>query len=169
MNTNTITIIIISLVILLFIGIGVLLIVLYKRGKKKAIQSLTWPETTGTIIQSRVATEYSTMGGDDDEHAGGQPMYFADVQYTYRVEEMLYISERLSFGGKRQYSNPQKAEEEAARYPEGSTVAVFYDPEKHKSSVLERSAKGSGAFLAAGIVFLGIGFITFIAGLIILL
>jgi hypothetical protein len=62
MGSNKIILLIVSLIVLLFSSIDPLLIVLYQRGKMKAIQSLTWPETTGKIIQSRLATEYSIMG-----------------------------------------------------------------------------------------------------------
>jgi hypothetical protein len=167
MAANTLTIIIVIFLFILFSGIGILLILLNQRAKKKASQSQSWPKTTGTIVKSRVATESSVFGGDDAQ-GESQPMYLADIEYTYRVGDMVYTSKRVAFGGKSQYSKPLKAEEEAARYPEGKSVTVFYNPEKHQEAVLEQSAKGSGVLLIAGIVFLAIGVIALLVGLILL-
>ena len=152
---------------MIFSGIGILLIVLHQKNKKKAEKSLSWPETGGTVIKSEVVTGESVFSSDDDGES--QPMYSAEINYTYQVDDMLYTSNRISFAGKASYSRPDKAEAILERYPEGSSVTVFYNPDQHDLAVLERSAKGSGALFAAGIVFLGIGVITLIVGILILI
>jgi hypothetical protein len=168
MDGNTLTIIIVGSLFILFSGIGLLLILLQQNSKKKAAKSLSWPEVTGTIIKSEVAVGESVFGGDDDQ-GQSQPMYSPEVSYTYQVGETLYTSNRISFAGKTSYSKPDKAEAVTRQFPEGSKVAVFYDPDKEDVAVLERSAKGSGVLLTAGIIFMSIGVITMIVGILILI
>ena len=167
MNANTLGLILMVSFVILFSGIGILLIFLHQKNKRKAEKSLAWPETKGTVIKSEVVVGESVFGGDDDGQS--QPMYSAEISYTYQVDEMLYTSDRISFAGKSSYSKSDKAEAFTKQYPEGSTVRVFYDPEKREVAVLERSAKGSEVLLIAGIVFLSIGVISLIVGLVILL
>ena len=139
---------------------------IYQRQKKRAAASLAWPEAQGTVVSSRVAVGESAF--NSDEEGGSQPMYSAEVSYTYQVDGVLYTSDRIAFAGKSSYSKPKKAEEEIARYPEGMRLPVFYNPGKAEESVLVRSAKGSGIFLGMGIVFLSIAVITLVVGLILL-
>ena len=167
MNANNLGLILMVSFVILFSGIGILLIFFHQKNKRKAEKSLAWPETKGTVIKSEVVVGESVFGGDDDGQS--QPMYSAEVNYTYQVDDMVFTSERVSFAGKTSYSKPDKAEAVTRQYPEGSTIRVFYDPEKREVAVLERSAKGSGMLLVAGIVFLSIGLISLIVGLIILL
>lgn len=168
MNANTLGLILVISFVVLFSGIGIVLILLHQRNKKKAHESLSWPETKGTIIKSKVVVGESVFSSGDDDDGQSQPMYSAEITYHYQVGDMLYTSERISFAGKTSYSKPEKAEAITKQYPEGSIVSVFYDPDKSEIAVLERSAKGSGALIVAGIVFLSIGLITLIVGILIL-
>ena len=166
MEGNTLAVILIVSFFILFSGIGILLILMHQKNKRKAEKSLSWPETKGTIIKSEVVLGESVFSNDDEGES--QPMHSAEVSYTYQVEDTLYTSDRISFATKSSYSRPDKAEAVTKLYPEGSQVTVYYDPDHHDIAVLERSAKGSGALLAAGIVFLSIGLITVIVGILIL-
>ncbi len=168
MDANTLTIILTISFFVLFSGIGILLIFLYRRSKKKALNSMSWPETKGTVIKSEVAVGDSVFGGDDDE-GGSQPMYSAEISYTYQVGDTLHTSDRISFAVKSSNSKPDKAKAVTERYPEGSEVNVFYNPDQHEVAVLERSAKGSGVLNVMGIIFLSIGVISLIVGVIILM
>lgn len=167
MDTNTLAFIIVAGLAVLFLGIGILLIFLYRRNQKKASESLTWPETTGTIINAKIRVEDSVFDNDEFQN-GSQQMYSADISYTYQADGILYTSERISFAGKSSYSKRQKAEEIIARYPVNSTVSVFFNPQKHEEAVLDRSAKGSGVLMGAGIAFLSIGLIALVLGIILL-
>ena len=168
MDSNTLAVVLVVSLTVLFCGIGIVLLLISRRNKKKAAASLSWPETTGRVIKSTIDIGYDVMGSDDSQ-GESQPMYSAAVSYTYQVDDMLYTSDRISFGGKSSYSKPDKAETEIAKYPEGSRVSVFFNPQRHEEAVLERTAKGSGVFLIAGVAFLIIGVITLIVGIIILL
>jgi hypothetical protein len=167
MEASTLSIILIVSLVVLFSGVGILLILLHQRNKKKAKRSLSWPETKGTVIKSEVVVEESVFGSD--EQGQSQPMYTADISYTYQVDDMLYTSDRISFAGKTSYSKPDKAEMIVAKYPDGSNVSVFYDQSNPKEAILERSAKGSGVLLVAGVIFLVIGLISLVVGIVLLL
>lgn len=168
MAANTLTIGLIITFVVLFSGIGILLILVHLRNKKKAVESMSWSETTGTVKKSSVEVGESVFGSDDAQDES-QPMYSPEISYTYRVGDMVYTSDRISFAGKSSYSKPEKAEAMIADYPVGATVSVFYNPEKHELAVLNRSAKGSGILLAVGIGFLVIGVISLIVGIVIIL
>ena len=168
METEMLTLIFVISFVILFSGIGILLILLHQRNKKKAIKSLSWLETTGTVIQSEVEIGESVFSSDDDGEQS-QPMFSAAVSYIYQVDDMLYTSDRVSFGVKTSHSKAEKAEAIVAQYPEGARVSVFYDPDRHDSSVLERTAKGSGVLLIAGVIFLCIDLISLIVGIVILM
>ena len=167
MDSNTFLVVLVFVLTVLFLGLGIVLILIYQRNKKKAVASMAWPETRGTIVSSRVVEGESSFSSDDD--GGSQPMYSAEVTYTYQVDGVLYTFDRVSFAGKSSYSNPKKAEEQTAKFPEGSQVAVFYNPEKSDEAVLERSAKGSGIFLGMGIGFIAVAVITLVVGLVLFL
>lgn len=166
MSANTLGLILVVSFVFLFSGIGFVLILLYQRKKKKATVSMSWPETKGTVIKSEVSVGESVFGSDDEGQS--QPMYSALVSYTYQVENTLYTSDRISFGGKSSYSKPDKVKMVLGHYPEGKSVSVFYDPKKPEEAVLARSAEGSGVILVAGISFLVIGLLTLVIGVILL-
>ncbi len=164
MNILWIIILIAGLAIL-FIGIGLVLILINQRNKRRAQKSMGWYETHGTVDRSQVRVENDVFS--DDEQGASQPMYSADVAYSYQVKDMVYTSDRISFGGKSSSSNRLKAEEIVERYPVDSEISVFFDPEKPQDAVLERTYQGSNIFLGTGIGFIVIGVITIIVGLVI--
>jgi len=168
MEANTLGKILMVFFVVLFSGIGFFLIFLYRRHKKKAKASMSWRETKGTVIKSEVAVEESVFGSDDDQ-GQSQPMYSAEITYTYLINDVLYTSDRISFAGKSSYSKPEKVEMFIAKYPDGSGVSVFYNPNEPKEAVLERSAEGSVVLLVAGIVFIVVGLISLVVGSILLL
>ncbi len=152
---------------ILFFGIGVVLILINQRNQRKANDSQQWPESKGTVDRSQVQVQDDVFSSD--EQSASQPMYSADVAYSYQVKDMIYTSDRISFGGKSSYSNRLRAEEIVDRYPEGSEVTVYFDPAKPQEAVLERTSKGSRVFLGAGISFIAVGVIILIVALIIIL
>jgi hypothetical protein len=152
----------------IFCGLGIALLLIFRRNKRKATASFTWPETQGTVIKSTIDIGHDALGSDDSQ-GESQPMYSASVNYTYQVGDILYTSDRISFAGKSSYSKPDKAEALISKYPEGINNAVFYNPQKHEESVLERTSKGSGVFLIAGIAFFIIGLIALVIGSILLI
>ncbi len=139
------------LVITLALGGG--LIFFSKRSKKKADLSQGWPSVGGKVILSEVRQSANT-----DEDGYTSYSYYPRVEFAYMVAGQSYESKRLSFGGVTGTSNPDKAQETVNKYPVGSPVTVYYNPEKPSEGVIERVAGGSRLALIMGIILLIISF-----------
>jgi hypothetical protein len=137
---------------LLFLGIGIFLIYRTQQSKKKAQISQSWPSTTGQITDSHVSRSQSTDSDGDTSTS-----YSARVAYTYQVGGQTYSGQNIAFGFNPSYSNESKAQADAARYPVGSQVPVYYDPTKPSDAVLARQASGSNVVMILGIIFIAIG------------
>jgi Protein of unknown function (DUF3592) len=137
---------------LLFLGLGIFLIYRTQQSKKKAQVSQSWPSTTGQITDSQVSRSQSTDSDGDTSTS-----YSAQVAYTYQVGEQTYSGKQIAFGFNPSYSSESKAQADAARYPVGSQVPVYYDPSKPSDAVLQRQVSGSKVGLILGIIFIIIG------------
>jgi hypothetical protein len=81
---------------------------------KKCDVARHWETATGQVVGSAVR-----------EVSNG---YMPEVSYTYEVAGRGYASDRLRPGGTPMLNSQTKAAALAAAFPEGSTVAVRYDP-----------------------------------------
>ncbi len=167
-SSSTITILITGFLTVLFFGIGVGLIFLHRRNKRKTEESLSWPETIGTVSESTIK-QGSNVLGSSDEDGESSPVFTAEISYSYQVGGAEYASKRVAFGGSRSYSKRESAEKEAVRYPEGTRLPVYYDPKNPKEAVLDRTVKGSNMVFVMGIMFIIIGLITLVVGVLVLL
>jgi uncharacterized protein DUF3592 len=88
-------------------------------------ESEHWTPTPGTVLDSKV--DWHSMGklGSD---------YFPTVRYRFIVDRAVFISDRVSFSG---YGSEERAKEEVAKYPPGTTVTVRFRPADPRESVLE--------------------------------
>jgi Protein of unknown function (DUF3592) len=137
---------------LIFVGLGSFLIYRTQQSKKKAQVSQNWPSTPGQVTDSHVSRSQSTDSDGDTSIS-----YSARVAYTYQVGGQAYSGQNNAFGFNPSYSSESKAQAEAARYPVGSQVPVYYDPGKPSDAVLERQASGSKVAMILGIIFIVIG------------
>ena len=104
----------------IFIACSAFLFLEYLR--YKARQALSWPDTEGLIIQSKMISD---QRGDWDE----------SVVYEYHVEQKKYENRDVSFFTWTSYS-PLKT---LKKYKKGSSVRVYYNPNNPADSVLELS------------------------------
>lgn len=137
---------------LLFLGLGIFLIYRNQQSKKKAQLSQNWPVTKGQITDSHV-----NRSVDTDSEGSTSTTYAASVAYTYDVGGQVYNGRNIAFGFNPSYSNQSKAQATVARYPAGSAVSVYYDPNNPADAVLERQVSGSNVMMILGIVFTVIG------------
>jgi len=95
-----------------------------------ARSSLGWPMTTGTVVQSEVASH--------DSHSDGKTtrMYTAEVHYSYSVNGVRHTSDRVTPGDS-STSRASSKQEIVGRYPAGARVPVYYDPDRPQSALLE--------------------------------
>lgn len=95
------------------------------------LNSRNWPVTQGTVMQSGIHSRQST-----DEDGFTSTTYGATVLYTYNVSGEEIRGSRRSFADTRT-SSVRRAEQILERYPQGSSVTVYYHPDKPTLSVLE--------------------------------
>ncbi|MHA2251186.1 MAG: DUF3592 domain-containing protein [Candidatus Kariarchaeaceae archaeon] len=96
-----------------------------------AYESNEWEKTSGTVILSEMRT--ST---DSD----GLPSYRPDIRYNYVVEGREYSSSAIYVGGK-VGEGLYYTERLLEKYPVGSSLTVFYNPQDHSQSVIEPGLK----------------------------
>ena len=145
-----------------FVGVAILLLGLawiglfgfiHFRAVAKAKASETWPTTAGKVLSSQVIEEESR-----DREGGTSTWYNPVVTYSYSAEGASHQASRIRFANMRQ-ARRAKAEEIAARYPEGSTPVVRYNPAKPAEAVLESQKPGPLYLVMAafGLLFVGFG------------
>lgn len=146
------------LLIPIFLGLGALAfggVFFYfgLRSRRQASAAGNWPSAAGqvTAVSIHTQTNYSSEGAPSVSY---QPV----VEYDYTVIGTPYHGSRVAFGadsfGRRQ------AEGVLAKYPPGTSVTVYYNPDKPEEAVLEKSAQGTLLFMIVGgvIAFMGVCF-----------
>ena len=93
---------------------------------KTANASGDWPTIQGTVIESRIQEHQSGL------HASYKPI----VRYEYSVNDEFYSGSVLSLSD---YSSQDKfvARKIARKYPFGSNVTVYYNPDNPSEALLE--------------------------------
>ena len=94
--------------------------------RRTAAQAQSWATTTGRVILSTLEARRGSKGGT---------VYYPVVQYQYRVHAMDYESRKIMPGMEWGGSGAQAV---VAKYPTGSTVTVYYNPENPAEALLER-------------------------------
>lgn len=148
---------------LIFTGLGALLVVvglivflIRRRSAAKQASSLAWPSCQGQVTRAVVQSSR-----DKDDHV----TYSAAIAYAYAVNGQSLSGDRVAWGGRSSSSNAREAEAMVARYPVGSAVQVYYNPERPGEAVLEPAAKGglrtlmivAVSFVVVGVIFIAIG------------
>lgn len=140
---------------LIFVFIGAAAINFGRNAAAKAKQSLSWPTTEGEVAHSAILyqTETSTT-------TGNASTFKADVVYRYKVHGVSYTSSKIAFLDLASTTN--RAQTLVIRYPDNSTVQVYYNPANPAEAVLEPGDASGVTFLyvfgslfaAAGLFFL---------------
>ena len=144
-----------SLVSLVLICIGGVIINYAIRMAGKARESSSWPSTEGEIAHSAVLSQTDTTANDNSTTT-----YKADISYRYKVNGTNYSSSRISLVDFA--STSARAQSTVGRYPDKSTVQVYYNPSNFAEAVLEPGGAGGinvlylvgGIFAASGLFFL---------------
>ena len=135
---------------LLLLGFGVLLTYWGSTQLRLAYQTHAWPATPGTILKANVIEQIQTNND--------QPFteYYPDITYQYTVGDKTYEASRVQAGPQRTIGS-DGADKLRYRYPKGTDVTVYYNPQNPQQAVLERTSYTEGALSLAAGVFLGIG------------
>jgi hypothetical protein len=142
-----------SLMSLVFVAIGAAVLSYARRTAEKARQSASWPTTAGEIAHSAMLYQTDRTAG-----TGNTAAYRADVSYRYKVNGANYSSSQITLAD---FSSTRtRAQGIVERYPDKSTVEVYYNPANPSESVLEPGSTGGitlvylfGAGFAAGGLF----------------
>jgi hypothetical protein len=102
---------------------------------RKAKASLTWTSVAGEVVFSGMITD-----GSD------QNTFYPSVTYNYSVNGQPLQSSRVGFNG-------VKSKKMLAKYPKGSRVEVFFDPNQPSTAVLEKGGSTkTGMFVGAAVI-----------------
>jgi hypothetical protein len=130
---------------IIFAGLGIALLLgaglvyLYRqRAAAKQAASVSWPTVQGQVSRSWVHSFH-----DNNKTL----QYMGRVKFAYDVDGRRYESERIAWGGRSYSSTATEAHETVDRYPTGSSVQVYYNPDKHKEAVLEPAETGGLSML----------------------
>ena len=119
--------------------LGVLILSMV-RSARKASASNHWPTTDGRILKSSIHTRRSS----GKSHS---TIYEPKIQYEYTAGGQRYQSDQLSYSMVAGTSFESWAHGIVDKYPEGSSVQVYYNPSKVSEAVLEHTNGGFGGIL----------------------
>lgn len=112
----------------------ILFAAIYKYFEVRAARD--WPSTPGkVVISAPEVRSVKVMDSDREEGHRFEERNFANVTYEYVIAGQKYRNNRVSIGEDR--GNFEVAET-IARYPVGTPVTVYYNPNKRGEAVLER-------------------------------
>lgn len=126
------------LVPVLLVVIGAVGLFLSGRDLLRGRSSASWPTTQGEVVYSSLEQHMST-----DSDGDASVTYGAKVVYNYQVGGQALTGDRRRFSESRS-SSARRAQEAVNRYPVGSQVTVYYDPDNPQVSVLETGASAGG-------------------------
>lgn len=131
-------------ILFIFLGLIVMLSSLWlQRMNSKAA---SWPSANGTIITS---IPYANPKNTDSD---------IFIKYRYTINALTFESKVISFATRSDTRSDR--ERLVAKYPVGSIVPIYYDPNNPKTSVLERNpSRGWMGAFAIGTILIVIGFL----------
>lgn len=122
----------------------------------KSHKARDWPTVEGVIIKSSTRSQR-------EPGVNSSPTIIADVWYTFVIDGTKYQNNTISHA---QYgsSSASHAVKEAHKYPVGSKVMVYYNPDNLHDSVLELKTPwvfiGIFAGLGSILIYIGIGMLS---------
>lgn len=103
----------------------------------RARRSMSWPSTTGHVNSATVDVRVKNGAN------GTSTLYCPMIAYEYVVDGHHYMQNRLLMGAPVSSNFRSRAQKWVDRYPEGSTVKVYYNPDNPSEAVLERKPGGA--------------------------
>lgn len=126
---------------------------------RQAEAAQSWPWVDGEIETAQVES-FLAAGTSAQRWYRWRRYFRPDIVYRYRVGDVEFKGSRLYFAGRLYANAPWYAGSVIERYPAGSRVVVYYNPDNAAEAVLEPVAMGAGfggalaALLAAGALYL---------------
>ena len=148
-----------SLLLLVCTGCGAVALVTSLRSLRLARQMDRWPSASGKMLRSEVRTETRYIDGNYGSEA--VLAFSPDVEYEYQYQGHSYRSRKLILVNV-DWSRDE-LEQTLSRYPAGSQVTVWVNPNQPDMAVLERSEQKHcqryllGPIIATAFLLLGLG------------
>ena len=121
-----------------FLLLGLFGLVKYSMELVQGQRSQNWPTTEGVITRSYIST-YA--------EAEGAPSHDVKLFYSYVVEDVTYLGDRISLAGGFTSSSFRAAEKVMLQYQPGTVVTVAYDPHDPKRALLNTGSRSSSGWL----------------------
>ena len=128
-------------------GLAVLLFFTGYRRYLKQAQS--WPSVPGSIVKSEVTAFTETEDGRT------RTMYRPEIEYSYRVGANDYRSTQIQLG-LTSAGSKRSAEKTVAKYREGDSVTVHYDPANPGTAALATSMGPAWILLGIALALFGV-------------
>ncbi len=131
-----------------FFGLGAIFVGVGIDGYRDGQATESWPSATGRVISADVQERIETRR-DMNDRQRTEYTYTPSVRYEYSVGERTYLGHRVKaddYGG-----GADRAYQIVNRYPAGSDVIVFYNPDDPDQAVLETGADTMGVYLFGGV------------------
>ncbi|MBS0206583.1 MAG: HEAT repeat domain-containing protein [Planctomycetes bacterium] len=121
-----------------------------------AAASQSWPQATARILSCSIRSMESS-----DDTSQSITRYVPVVEYEFEVAGETIRGNRIKFGGTPQSTSLDKAKQLAGQYAEGSSVTVYYDPEKPSQCTLDRHVSLLGIIILVmfGVIFVIVGLV----------
>jgi hypothetical protein len=120
-------------------------LVLLCRSLRMGLASKNWPNVRGIVKESSVEEKSESEGG---------VIYRPKIIYSYRVDDCDYESDRsfswIRSGWRKRVANIVE------RYPQGSDVEVYFNPDNPSQAVLERGITPSSYIVGFGVCLIGL-------------
>ncbi len=131
MDTLT-TLLVVGAIGFSFLLVNVILLISIFATQRKASAARNWPSVVGTVVESSLETRRSS------NNRGW--VNYPRVVYTYDVSGQPYVSNRFSPGME---VGGMSAPGVIAKYPVGSQVKAYYNPQNPSEAVLEINTPAS--------------------------
>jgi hypothetical protein len=142
------------------IALAIAALAQYVLNGRVARASRNWPVAPGKITASRIEIETRTASDNDDRERAPVERYRPHVTYSYRVGNADYHGSTLTWGGAALHGDSASAEAVTHKYPVGSGVSVYYDPDDPSHAALEpNNRRGSAMMLVFAVLFGSVGLI----------
>jgi len=146
---------VISIVVaVVFIFLGAWNIYKGMRANNRAKATQDWPATSGRITNVEVASRTSSR--QSNGHTVRSVRYEPLVTYEYQVAGSVYTGVKIQQNPKT-YASKSKADEVVKQYPVGTTVMVYYDPQKIEDAVLVQGGGGAMGTIFGGAALIVLG------------
>ena len=115
--------------LIFLVGFGIFFYRRYQQGNAARASAQSWPSTAGIVLTSSVQVRRSNRSRSE----------YPVVVYQYGVNGKSYQGQRVKASDKFiSVRISGEAQTTVARYPAGSRVTVYYDPNNPSESALEK-------------------------------